>query len=344
MTQFKNLVFKGGGVRGLAYIGAAAALEDKGLIAGVRRTCGTSSGAVVAAHLALGGQAWQLAEIMTSRFLGGLLDGSVWPVRNLQRLIRDFGWFHGKHLSVWMKRHVEYLSGVSNLTFAGLERLQAESPRRFKQLTVIATNVTLQCPQVYSSQETPDMPVWEALRASMSIPLLFAALRDESGDIFVDGALTWNYPITYYDDFKWLSLPTDPSLYSVLNHPSDRFRRCLYNKETLGLMAETRGDRSGRCLREAGSPEKIGSFATYLRAMLGLMTDNATSPYLNLPDWQRTVFIEAHGVRATDFSLSDSKIAGLIDSGRQAALDYLDWFENPENTPLNRIESIPGVD
>ena len=75
-TQFKNLVFKGGGVKGIAYIGAISAIEEMGLLGGVQRTCGTSSGAIMAAHVALGGRAEFLAEAMTSRFLGGLLDGA----------------------------------------------------------------------------------------------------------------------------------------------------------------------------------------------------------------------------------------------------------------------------
>jgi NTE family protein len=35
--HFRNLVFEGGGVKGIAYLGALAALEEQGVMAGVRR-------------------------------------------------------------------------------------------------------------------------------------------------------------------------------------------------------------------------------------------------------------------------------------------------------------------
>lgn len=334
-TQFRNLVFKGGGVKGIAYIGAIEAIEEMDILPGVLRTCGASSGAIMATHLALGGKAAQLGEAMTSRFLAGLLDGSGWPMRDLQRLIQDYGWFPGKRLAHWMKRHTEQLSGVPGLTFADLDRLHARNPARFKQLTVIATNVTRQCPQVFDSFRTPHTPVWEALRASMSIPFLFAAPKANDGDIYSDGGLIWNYPLNYYDDMKWLSRPGDTRLYDMISHASDHTKRRIYNKETLGFMVETRRpDAAHEDERPGGG---ISGFSHYLKAMIGLMTDNATSAYLNLPDWQRTIFIEAHGVRATDFSIPDATVKLLLDTGRQAARDYFSWFSDPQREPLNRV-------
>ena len=46
MSQFRNLVFEGGGVKGIAYAGAVAVLEDKGILPGIRRVAGTSAGAI----------------------------------------------------------------------------------------------------------------------------------------------------------------------------------------------------------------------------------------------------------------------------------------------------------
>lgn len=337
MQQFRNLVFKGGGVKGVAYIGAISVLEEMDLIRGVLRTCGTSSGAIMAAHIALGGAAAQLADLMTSRFLGGLLDGSAWPVRDLGRLVRDFGWYPGRRLSLWMKRHMEQLSGRQDITFAQLERLHARRPEKYKHLTVIATDVTHQCPQVFDASRTPNVPVWQALRASMSIPFLFAAPRGEKGEVLSDGGLVWNYPLNLYDDPKWLTRPEDHRLFDIMDSAVDHARHRLYNKETLGFMAETRNTSSTPGEAGTAGAGDIAGFSAYLKAMIGLMTDNTASAYLNLPDWQRTVFIEAHGVRATDFAIPDATIKTLLDSGRKAAQDYFTWFENPAHSPMNRI-------
>lgn len=47
----RNLVFKGGGVRVIAYMGALEALEEAGAVGGIERVAGISSGAVAAALL-----------------------------------------------------------------------------------------------------------------------------------------------------------------------------------------------------------------------------------------------------------------------------------------------------
>jgi hypothetical protein len=44
----QNLVFSGGGPRGLAYVGSLRALERKDCIKGIERVCGTSAGAITA--------------------------------------------------------------------------------------------------------------------------------------------------------------------------------------------------------------------------------------------------------------------------------------------------------
>lgn len=339
MSQFRNLVFKGGGVKGIAYIGAISALEESGVLEDIRRACGTSSGAIMAAHIALGGKAAHLGEMMTSRFLGSLLDGSAWPVRDFTRLIQEYGWFHGRRLALWLRRHVHDLSGEADLTFGQLAVRAADSPTRYRDLAVVATNVTHQCPHVFCASNTPDVRIWEALRASMSIPFLFSAARMKTGELCVDGGLTWNYPLSYYDDRIWLSNEDDERLFSVLQHPSERDVKRFYNKETLGLMVETRSVVRGPDGRATEEIKEKESFPSYLRAMIGLMTDVTASNFLNLPDWQRTIFIEANGVRATDFKIPDSGISTLFDSGRRSAFDYMQWFTAPENTPLNRVGS-----
>ncbi|HAY88229.1 MAG TPA: patatin, partial [Bacteroidetes bacterium] len=55
MTRnIENLVFKGGGVLGIAYAGAIEILENEGILTQVQRTAGTSAGAVAAALISLG--------------------------------------------------------------------------------------------------------------------------------------------------------------------------------------------------------------------------------------------------------------------------------------------------
>jgi NTE family protein len=157
------------------------------------------------------------------------------------------------------------------------------------------------------------------------------------GGLFVDGGLTWNYPLSVYDDSNYLSNADDEFLYSVIDQLQDINSKQFYNKETLGLMVETRSMRKVNPSELYDENKKIKSFPNYLKAMLGLMTDVTAGNYLSLPDWQRTIFIEAYGVRSTDFNISSYGIERLIDSGRRAAVAYLDWFKKPGMEQMNKV-------
>ncbi len=61
--HFKNLVFEGGGVKGIAYVGALEVLEKEGILGSIERVAGTSAGAMVAVLVALGYTATELSLI-----------------------------------------------------------------------------------------------------------------------------------------------------------------------------------------------------------------------------------------------------------------------------------------
>jgi len=70
----ENLVFKGGGPRGIAYVGALSALEERNLLRDVRRTAGTSAGAITASLVALGYTSDELRQILEMTDLLEFLD------------------------------------------------------------------------------------------------------------------------------------------------------------------------------------------------------------------------------------------------------------------------------
>ena len=50
---FKNLIFEGGGVKGVAYVGALRELKKRKILGNIKRVGGTSAGAINAVLLAL---------------------------------------------------------------------------------------------------------------------------------------------------------------------------------------------------------------------------------------------------------------------------------------------------
>ncbi len=74
--QFKNLVFEGGGVKGIAYVGAMQVLEEKGILPDIQRVGGTSAGAINATLVALGFTNTEQRSILKKLDFNDFMDGS----------------------------------------------------------------------------------------------------------------------------------------------------------------------------------------------------------------------------------------------------------------------------
>ena len=297
-TVIKNLVFEGGGVKGLAYAGAMQALEKAGLLNGVKAFAGTSAGAITAALLACGCNATYLRRIAAGTDFSDFQDNSIGVIRDMWRLVRKFGWNQGDAFAVWMKRNLKMLTDDADITFSGLYHKQG------KRLYIIGTNLTEQSPELYSTEETPDMPVWEAVRISMGIPFFFEPWR-RLKNLLVDGGMTWNYPIDLFDDAL---------------------------SETLGFRVDSKKEAEAGRSGWRPLPIAIGNLKDFCMASIGLMMDAANRTHLKEEHVARTVFIDGCGVPATDFSLTAEQKRMLVESGYKATKIWID-----ENASLNSL-------
>ncbi|XP_062574920.1 uncharacterized protein LOC134236796 [Saccostrea cucullata] len=65
---FENLIFEGGGAKGIAYPGALKALEEVGIMKKIIRFAGTSVGSITATMAALGYDSTEIREVMSTDF------------------------------------------------------------------------------------------------------------------------------------------------------------------------------------------------------------------------------------------------------------------------------------
>lgn len=333
INQFRNLVFEGGGVKGIAYAGAIQALEEAKILPGITRVAGTSAGAITAALLALGAGSQDVASIVGGTDFKQFMDAGLLPA-NVWRLVNDYGWYKGDAFSDWMRGIIRKYTGDPELTFIGLRALAKKPDSRFRDLYMVGTDLSKQQPMVFSADDTPGVAIWQATRTSMSIPLFFQAVM-QADDVRVDGGVTWNYPVDLFDDRKYLANPrlgVKPDLPTVYD------KSHVYNKETLGFRVDTLDEIAAEKASWKLPPARIGNIVDYITALIGFMTDMANKAHLTDRDWHRTVIIDAGGVGATDFSLSSQQIAMLKANGLKGARDYLKWFKDPKAKikPLNR--------
>ncbi|WP_243633290.1 patatin-like phospholipase family protein [Paenibacillus xerothermodurans] len=91
---FRNLVFEGGGVKGIAYAGALEVLKDEGILENIRRTGGSSAGAIIALLIGLNYSVDQIKVTLERMNLTDFMDEDIASVQidNMYQLIKNFGW------------------------------------------------------------------------------------------------------------------------------------------------------------------------------------------------------------------------------------------------------------
>lgn len=273
-----NLVFEGGGVKGVAYCGALHELERRDILAAVTKVAGTSAGAITAALVAAGCTPEELEAAMLDLDFRTFEDGA--EIEGPVRVVEHYGWFRGKAFLRWMQGQINGKLGSPDATF---EELMV---RRNVDLRVVATNLATRTAQVFSAATTRTVPVAEAVRMSMSIPFFFEAVTFD-GAVHVDGGAVWNYPIEMFDD-------------PAVNPATIGFR--LDN-----LSAPPPPPVPIHDLAEFAK----GLWETVMNAQGGFY---ARSP----EDVRRSVVIDDLGLRATDFGLTNAQKQGLIDNGAKA--------------------------
>jgi NTE family protein len=165
MSQFRNLVFEGGGVKGIAYVGALEVLEEKAILSDIKRIGGTSAGAINAVLLGSGYTNAEQLEIMSKLDFNKFLDDSFGVVRDTERLLTEFGWYKGDFFREWIARLVQAKLGSANITFTEF----SEATNR--DLYLMETNLSTEFGEVFSAEHTSTMRIVDAVRISMSLPL-----------------------------------------------------------------------------------------------------------------------------------------------------------------------------
>jgi NTE family protein len=289
---YTNLVFEGGGVKGVAYVGALQALDERGILPGVRAVAGTSAGAITAALVAIG-TPWEELQQTLLHLDFTVFDDGGWdgPLRVVER----YGWYAGDAFHRWMQEQVKLHMGSADATFADVQA------RRGIDLRVVTTDLSVRAPKILSAATTPDLSVALGVRMSMSIPFYFAAV-DLDEVVYVDGGAVWNYPIEIFD----------------------RGRGPGYRRVEPGtdVHAGTLGFHLG--LMTTPTPRRVHNLVGFTKDLYEAIM-NVQADFFRMvdEDVRRTVFIDDLGLPATDFAITMAQKEQLIRNGYQATGKYL---------------------
>jgi len=336
---FKNLVFEGGGVKGIAYAGALEVLDEKGVLPAIERVGGTSAGAINAVLLGLDYDTGEVREILWDLDFNNFLDDSWGAVRDIDRLIHQFGWYKGDFFRNWIGALIEGKTGNPNATFRDLQVMKEECG--FRDLYLVGTNISTGFAEVFSHEHTPRICIADAVRISMSIPLFFAAKRSPRGDVYVDGGMLNNYPVKLFDRRKYVvEHAVETEYYSAHNQSLGadgvEVSEYVFNQETLGFRLDTAKEIAA--FRDHAEPPRreIDDLFSYAWGLVQTLLNAQESRHLHSDDWHRTIYIYTLGVETTDFDLSDERKEALVSSGRVHTEGYFRWYDDATSQPSNQ--------
>lgn len=206
-NNFTRIVFSGGGVKGLSFIGALRALHKKNMLKNLNTFVGTSAGALLACMCVLSYTPKEMKNKVLSIDFPTLVDF------HLENFLELCGFDNGKGIETSIKEIIKEKTGNENITF---QELYNKTQKR-----LVITAVTLfECTINYFSHTThANMPVYLAIRMSMSIPYFFAPVQYE-GKFYIDGGCIDNYPIAFEkhnDKTIGLSISTNHKISPSLN-------------------------------------------------------------------------------------------------------------------------------
>jgi len=308
-----DAVFEGGGVKGIALVGAAAVIEAAGYQ--FHNLAGTSAGAIVAALLGAGYTAAELQAILTALDFTTLTD----PTTVLSRIplvgpylgiLTDLGMYQGEVFLTLMR---EWLAAKGVRTFGDLV-LPDETETRYRfKVHVVASDISRGAMLILPDDapayglEPERLEVALAVRMSLSIPYFFTPVRMTNtlgqACYIVDGGLLSNFPIELFD--------TPPP--AVPEWPTFGFALVA---DPIDPSAEVRVEYPVR--------GPVTLFAALFQTAVVAHDAHAMA----VPDVAaRTIRIDDLGIPPTQFDLTQAQKAALYASGQAAAQDFLTTWD-----------------
>jgi len=283
-NNYKNLIFEGGGIKAIAFTGVLQVLEAQSALNEIKEVVGTSAGAIIATLIALNYKSEEITKIILDTNFKKFEDGF-----NPFRLINSYGIYKGDKIKKWIENKISNAGIAKNATF---QMLSENS--NYRNLRIFATDLNTQSLQEFSASQTPHTIIAEAVRASISIPLLFKSWqfsnKQPNDHIYVDGGIFFNNSINTFQNIE----------------------------ETLSLYV------NGPQRNKKKNNLSYRSPSQYASALYDTLVNSRNLEYQNSPAHQKhSIIINNINVSATDFGISAEMKRKLISKGKEAAEKFL---------------------
>ena len=294
--MYADLVCKGGGVKGIALVGALLYFEEYGYV--WKKVAGTSVGAIVASLVAVGYTAKEIYDIMLK------IDYREFADKNTLQSIPLIG----PPISLFYSKGIHAGDYVENFLS---EKFEQKGKKYFKdiyengesKLKVIASDVTrhklivLPDDLVEYNINPMEFEIAKAVRMSLSIPFFFEpVILNKKGNpsYIVDGGLLSNFPIWIFD-------------------VSDRPRWPTFGLNLYNNVQSSNSNHHG--------------LISYLMDVIETSLSTNEEIYFKDCDCVRIVNIPTLGISTINFDITKEEMTSLFNSGYNSAKSFLETWD-----------------
>ena len=182
--DYNELILSSGGIKGGIMIGAIEYLLSIYNLENFKYLTGCSIGSFICFMLCIGYTPKELYDIFVN------VDEKILLNININNLLNDFGLDDFTNMINFFKAMMYIKETDYNITFNELYR------KTGKVLTVVVTNISQNCIEYFNNDLTPDIAILNAIRMSISIPILTTPVN-YNNNLYVDGALLDPYPYNF---------------------------------------------------------------------------------------------------------------------------------------------------
>lgn len=296
--MISGLAIDGGGVCGIAHIGALEVLDIKGVLEGIKYFAGSSAGSIIAAALGCKISVQKLKDEIYTLDFNKFKDDSFGFIRDIYRLIHEYGWYKGEALEEWFGNFMERCGIDKNITLKGVYD-------KFGTHVIITTVCVNDNKCIYMDHLThPTTKLKFAVHKSSCIPIFFKAAV-ENNKYYIDGGTLDNYPIRSLYNYIPKEQVIGIKLMTVNELTEMNYSSCL------DLTNPLNDDNTPPSLIE------------YIKILITLIHNQALKIHIHDEDWNRTIKVNVGTITSTQFNLTTSEKQFLIKNGADGALDFL---------------------
>lgn len=302
-VPYDSLVFSGGGIKGICYVGALHVLEAHGFT-NFQKFAGTSVGSLFAALCAVGYTALELGNIMQTLDFNQFFDNKH-VLTEAYDFLEYYGLSSGDYLSNIVARLVEAKTGNSECTIGELYR------KTGRTLVIVATNLNRR-ESVYfgplnTVEQYREIPIHKAVRLSASIPFVFEA-QQWNGNYYADGGVMDNFPLHVFDGVY----PGDQAAINNLVPP---------NPAVLGINIISKRDwDTAKCQVDA----TINGFKDYMLSYIDIAMAENERRLMTPTFWKRSIVIPTPDFDIGTFNLPPKTQQELLLIGQQRTQHFLE--------------------